>query len=232
MSAHREAVHSTLVSEIEQSPLFLREAAQRVLTPVPSVRQHEFDALRARLLNAVADVVEDLQEGPAAEILAAPSDREALIRALVAAPATTLDVDQAEVRTLIEQARLRGILARDRLLQTEGGVVSPGKAAELLHATRQTVNNRRKAGTLIGLKLGNKGHVYPVWQFQITPPGTLPQLEAVLKALDGRDAWTQVAFMLNQNSRLDGRRPLDLLREDNADPVIEAALAYGEQGGT
>jgi hypothetical protein len=108
--------------------------------------------------------------------------------------------------------------------------VSAAGAAELLNTTRQTVNNRRQKGTLVGLKVGKRGFVYPLWQF--AAGGTLGGLDDVLSELEALEPWTQMAFILNRNSRLGGRRPLDLLREGNIPPVVEAAAAYGRQGGS
>jgi hypothetical protein len=84
-------------------------------------------------------------------------------------------------------------------------------------------------GTLIGLSLGRKGYVYPVWQF--AEGGTLPGLQAVLAELSDVGPWMQAAFMLSADARLNGERPLDELRRGHVQQVIAAAHVYGEQGG-
>ena len=86
---------------------------------------------------------------------------------------------------------------------------------------------RRKRGSLLGLQLGRRGYRYPAWQF--TADGVLPGLKESLKALDNASAWVQLAFLLNDNAWLDGRRPLDALREGHVNAVVEAAHQYGEQ---
>jgi len=59
----------------------------------------------------------------------------------------------------------------------------------------------------------------------------LPGLQEVLEILnrDQRlDDWGKVLFFLHTSSRLDGRRPLDFLREKKLREVIMAAEAYAE----
>jgi hypothetical protein len=40
----------------------------------------------------------------------------------------------------------------------------------------------------------------------------------------------QLTFFLNANDRLNGSRPLDMLRSGKVEPVLEAAASYGEHG--
>jgi hypothetical protein len=75
------------------------------------------------------------------------------------------------------------------------------------------------------VEFGRKGFRYPAWQF------SLSNLEPVLAALRGRDGWEQLTFLLNPNTLLDDRTPLEVLREDKRgiDDVLRAASVYGEQ---
>jgi hypothetical protein len=186
--------------------------------------------LIARLLNALADLVTSLRDASLSEILVAPSDRETLVRTLEAVPADNRSKTELEAEQLLQEARLRGVLARDRLLQAEGGALPAEKAAGFLRSTRQTVNNRRQKGTLLGLRVGRRGYVYPAWQF--TEAGTLPGLESVLAELAERDPWTRLAFMLNPNSRLRGQTPLSELRRGHTEAVVQSARAYGRHGAS
>jgi hypothetical protein len=113
-------------------------------------------------------------------------------------------------------------------LAAEGGTISAPAVAELLGITRQAVDKRRRAGTLLGLPTGRRGYAYPVWQF--ADGGTLPGLTEVLAALAWAGPWTQVMFLLNHNVWLDERRPLDALRQGRRDAVVEAAHRYAEHG--
>jgi len=86
----------------------------------------------------------------------------------------------------------------------------------------------RGAGRLLALDTGRRGYLYPAWQFG--PRGVLPGIEAVLGAFDGVDAWTQAAWFLSGDARLDDDTPLEALRRGEAEAVRRAAAAYGEQG--
>jgi hypothetical protein len=125
-------------------------------------------------------------------------------------------------------ARLRGVLERERLLSEEGGTWTTEQVAKHLQLTRQTVNLRRKQGTLLGLDAGRHGFRYPAWQF--TRNGSIKGLEQALAALQHLDPWMQQAFMLGKNARLGDKRPLDLLRAHDIASVVSAASAFGEHG--
>ncbi|MBI3971349.1 MAG: hypothetical protein HY332_08665 [Chloroflexi bacterium] len=122
-------------------------------------------------------------------------------------------------------ARLRGLQARERLLQTEGGTLTAGQVAKLLGVTQQAVDKRRRAGRLLALNLGRRGSAYPAWQFG--PDGVLDGFEAVLAAL-AVSPWTQASWFLSGDVRLGGETPLAALRRGNVDAVQRAARASGE----
>jgi hypothetical protein len=124
-------------------------------------------------------------------------------------------------------ARLRGIEAKRKLLETEGDPLSSAQAAKLLKISRQGVDKRRRENKLLGLELGKKGYHYPSWQFD------LRGLEQVLTALGGRDPWEKLSFFLNPSAILGDHTPLTALRgkKDNLTDIVNAAVSYGEQGG-
>ena len=72
------------------------------------------------------------------------------------------------------------------------------------------------------------GYVYPA--FQIGKNGLLRGIRDVLDAFTVEDAWMRVNFMLTGDARLEGQRPIDLLRKGQTDEVVRAAAAYGEHG--
>ena len=108
-----------------------------------------------------------------------------------------------------------------------GAVLSIAALTAGTGVTRQAIDNRRKRGNLLAVQLGRRGYRYPAWQF--TPDGVLPGLSQTLRALGDQSAWIQLSFLLNENAWLNGRRPLDLLRQGEIAPVIDAAAQYGEQ---
>jgi hypothetical protein len=127
-------------------------------------------------------------------------------------------------------ARMRGLQRRQDLLQTEGSPLSAVEAAQILGISRQMVDIRRKQGKLIGIRARGRRYSYPCCQF--TEQGTvLPGLEKVLNALDDKDPWMQLSFLVSPNHWLEGARPLDLLRNGAVDEVLRAAYSSGKQGG-
>jgi biotin operon repressor len=177
-----------------------------------------------RALNAVAHLTEHSGEAFLQAVAAAPSDFSVLLRALEQSETT----EQLRKEDPLLTARLRGIEAKQQLLKAEGGILSVEEVAKLLSISRQAVDKRRRSGQLIAVSPGRRGYAYPAWQF--TENGTLPGLQTILQALRHHDEWMQIAFMLNANTRLKGRRPLDELRQGQVDAVVEAAKAYGAQG--
>ncbi|CAN5605873.1 hypothetical protein BH23CHL2_BH23CHL2_26380 [soil metagenome] len=120
-------------------------------------------------------------------------------------------------------ARIRGLRMREQLLAAGGGVCSAREFADALGITRQAIDKRRRSGTLIGVSLGKRGYMYPVWQIGLDGLGD------VLAELQEYDPWTQLAFVLSPNRWLDGQSPLDVLKSGEIARATEAAHLYGEQ---
>ena len=125
-------------------------------------------------------------------------------------------------------ARLRGIRMREELLRAEGGAVGAPEMAALLGITRQAVDKRRKAGKLLAVAAGARRWLYPSWQ--VADGGSLAGLEETLAALREWSPWARLGFLLGENPRLGGERPLDTLRRGEVDRVLRAARAFGDQG--
>lgn len=195
---------------------------------VARLREASRQPLRAvfltRALHALVDLSAMLPDREVSEVSQAPSDYAVLLRGLEMPEATeALRRDDP-----LAAARLRGLRAKERLMQAEGGTVSAEEAGRLLRLTRQAVNKRRRAGRLLAISGGRRGHAYPVWQFQ--DHGLLPGLPEVLADLSGHDPWMQLAFFLQENPYLEGAVPLARLREGDLTTVRRAAQAYGEHG--
>ncbi len=205
----------------QKAPRSTVEAAARVLRAGPEPMQAAFVA---RALNALAQLVEDLDDRALSDAAGATSDYAALLKAL----------EQPEVLAVLRQtdplasARLRGIEARARLLDAEGGTLAAEQVARHLSISRQAVDKRRRSRRLLALSTGRRGYLYPVWQFG--PDGVLAGFEEILRDLRAHDPWAQAAFFLNGSLFLDGTSPLAELRLENVEGVRRAALGYGEQG--
>lgn len=189
-------------------------------------------AFIARALDALTILVRSIDAESVSEAAAAMTPFETLVKALQApsAAAALLEprVREDDSEALLRKALLRGLLDRQAILRAEGGTVPTEEAARILGISPQAVTKRRKAGKLIGLTLGRRGYVYPLWQFD--RGGTIAGLQQVLAQLHEHDPWMQAIFMLNHDLYLDGARPLDELRHGNLDAVLRAARAYGEHG--
>jgi hypothetical protein len=58
----------------------------------------------------------------------------------------------------------------------------------------------------------------------------VPGLEAVKAALATQNAATLLNFLLHPDDRLNGRRPIDVLRAGDVDAVVNAAWAVATMG--
>jgi hypothetical protein len=195
---------------------------------VARLREASRHPLRAvfltRALNALVDLSALLPEREVGEVSQAPSDYAVLLRGLEMPEAT----EALQRYDPLAAARLRGLRAKERLLQAEGGTISAEEAGRRLHLTRQAVDKRRRAGRLLALSGGRRGYAYPLWQFQ--DHGLLPGLPEVFTDLSRHDAWMQLAFFLQENPYLDGAVPLVRLRQGDVAAVRRAAQGYGEHG--
>jgi hypothetical protein len=199
-------------------PEWLAELRVNVESKPPLIR-----ALLLRSLSAVQHFG-SLSEDAAVNASAAPTDLEVLIRAL-SAPELIADMSSLDP---LAPALIRGLQARIRLLNENGGALTAEQVGEILGITRQAVEKRRVAGHLLGVNTGRHGYRYPAWQF--TSSGVLPGLQDVLRGLTAHDPWMQTAFFLGKNPRLNDKTPLDTLAEGHVREVLQAAQAFGEHG--
>lgn len=181
-------------------------------------------ALATRLFRAIADVTHDVDEQSVADALSASSDSLAVLRVLEQ-PAV---VESLKASDPLGPARLRGVAARHQLIEAAGGALSSAQLADALGLTRQAVDKRRRAGKLLALSVGRRGYRYPA--FQVVNGELLKDLEQVLEGLSGHDAWAQLAFLVTAQSDLEGRTPVDCLKDGHREAVLRAATSLAEQG--
>lgn len=182
------------------------------------------EALRSRLERLVGCLVVELPEHEAGRAVSAPTDLEALEAALERATFVQASRDPA-----IAAAYARGHVARQRLLDSEGGMVSGEVLGKLLGISRQAVDKRRNRGQVLGLREGGDW-AYPAWQ--VAQGQTLPGFDDVLGELTGRGhgAWDAMLFFLETDTERDGETPLQALRGGAVERALCAARTYGEQG--
>jgi len=177
-----------------------------------------------RALRAVARLSEQMGEASLRDAVSASSDYGVLLTALESEPGLAALTPEDP----LAEARLRGIEARKRLLEAEGGTLSAQKAASLLNVSRQAAYKRYRAGRLLAVDCGRHGFAFPAWQF--VPGGVLPGLEDVLAALADFDPWMKLAFFLEANAATSGKTPLEALRRGKLKDALRAARLHGEQG--
>jgi hypothetical protein len=182
--------------------------------------------MRALIIRSIKAVMrfEKLSEDSAIDAASASSDLGVLVRVLSSGEILE---DLRSVEPLAP-AFLRGIEARNQLLNENGGTLTAEEVAGILGITRQAVEKRRSSGTLLGLTTAAHGYRYPSWQF--IQSGVVPGLEDVLRALALFDPWMQAAFFVSGNPRLENTSPLEALKAGRLTAVLEAAQAYGEHG--
>jgi len=139
----------------------------------------------------------------------------------------TLTAPQGDSDPLAPAFR-RGKTIKAALLQMEGGALAEMEFASRLGIPVGALTRKVEAGEVLAVESDGR-RLYPA--FQIVEGGLLPGLGPVLDALEFSDPWWQLNFLLTGDSRLGGRRPLDVLRGGDMEPVLRAARAYGEQGG-
>ena len=98
--------------------------------------------------------------------------------------------------------------------------------ADLLGTTRQTPHDRVKGGTL--LAVSDRGAWrFPPWQFDPEgPDGVIEGLGEVLRSLNASPL-ARASWFVRPNPYLEGRTPLEVLREGQIEAVRSAAEAVG-----
>jgi hypothetical protein len=136
----------------------------------------------------------------------------------------------AERRRILAAAKARGRRLRPKMAAEEGGTISTAAVAKVLGCAQEEVRCRYHSGQLLGFRFRRHGHLhFPVWQF--SAGRLLPGFDAVLVILNQGtrlDDWGRLLFFLANHGYLDGRRPLDLLREGKQQLVVRCAVGYVE----
>jgi nucleoid DNA-binding protein len=125
-------------------------------------------------------------------------------------------------------ALLRGKRIAEEDLKASGGSFDLQNVQNLLGISRQAIEKKVRDNALLAVPGPHGRRRYPVVQF--TSSGILPGLDDVLKNLPSTDGWFRLNFLVNEDDRLGGHRPIDLLKEGNVARVTMAAKAVGVQG--
>ena len=128
------------------------------------------------------------------------------------------------------RALLRGIEIAQEDLRNTGGAYSLDEVQTLMRGvSRQRIERRVREGSLLAVPGPSNRRRYPTVQFN--PDGTIVEgLKQVCEALPTKNPWSVLNFLVAPEDRLDGRKPIDLLRAGKVEIVIQAARRMGQQG--
>jgi hypothetical protein len=129
----------------------------------------------------------------------------------------------------LASALLRGAHVKEELIQASGGAASAEEVAQLLGITRQAVDKRRRAGTLLAVESPSGDWRYPRAQFQ-QDGKPIAHLERVLRAFTVADPWMQLDALTAIDPALGNRSAFDALKAGEVDTVIRIVQAFGEHG--
>lgn len=181
--------------------------------------------LFSRRMHEVVDhLARSVDEATIAEVLGMADGFSGLGVAMQRAATT----EAARIGDPLAAARVRGIAARERLIDRAGGLLRVGEAADRLGVTPQAVSGRRARGTILAVPLPNGEWVYPACQFG--EHGLIPGIAEFVRAFPDVDPWTRLAVLLAPVGRHGGKSALDLLREGREAEARSIAATYGEQG--
>jgi nucleoid DNA-binding protein len=125
-------------------------------------------------------------------------------------------------------ALLRGKKISEDDLKDSGGSYTLQDVETLLGISRQAIDKKVQDDALLAVPGPHGRRRYPTVQF--TKDGTVPGLRNVLKSLPSTNGWFRLNFLVTPDSHLAGRRPIDVLKEGDVEPVLTAAKAVGVQG--
>ena len=134
-----------------------------------------------------------------------------------------------------QMALERGRRYRDEARAQVGPLLTPSETAQRLGISTVTVNKWRRQGKLLGLRFDDHQYLYPTFQFAESPilgeRGVLRHFDDILAALGERTEWEKALFFLDTSPRLNGKAPIEVLRQKPALPVLEHLRTLAHHAG-
>lgn len=183
------------------------------------------EAFRRRSFEAIVRIAAHADLKILAEALAAATDVGSLARVLG---------DPAAVgASIVELDPLAPLVARNaqhrfETLAAAGGALSSTQVAQWLAVSRQAVEKRRRAHTLLAVRAGSDWR-YPRCQFDEAEGDVIAGLPKLLGAFAETGPWIALDFLLSPDEALGGETPLQALRREGFSPALER-LARIERG--
>ncbi len=127
-------------------------------------------------------------------------------------------------------AVLEGVRIAQEDLRRSGGAYDLDQVRTLLRGiSRQAIDKRVQEGSLLAIPGPSNHRSFPTLQFNAD--GTVVEgLKSVREALPTGNPWTVLNFLAEPDDRLNGRKPIDLLKEGKIELVVEAARRMAQQG--
>jgi hypothetical protein len=128
------------------------------------------------------------------------------------------------------RALLRGVRLAQEDLKRAGGAYELDEVRTLLNGvTRQAVEKRVHDGSLLAVPGPSNRRRFPTVQFG-DDGAPVEGLAEVRRALPTRNPWAVLNFLINPDSRLGQRRPIDALKDGDVASVVQSARRMGEHG--
>jgi hypothetical protein len=186
------------------------------------------DSLQAVFLRRATSALERIAATASPKILSdalsAPTDAGSLARLLSQSDVIGSAVIELDPLVL---ALARNVEHRKLLIKRAGGTLSAEEAGRLLGISRQAVDKRRRAGSLLAVREASDWR-YPACQFDETD--VVAGIAEVVRAYTSSGPWMALDFLLAADSVLGGRTPLEALRAGDREPVLRILRSEAMDG--
>ncbi|EJC63768.1 hypothetical protein Rleg5DRAFT_0464 [Rhizobium leguminosarum bv. viciae WSM1455] len=183
----------------------------------PVTAQEEPNSIRTAFLRRATSALERISANvPAkdlADALSAPTDAGSLAQLL-----SRSDMVGAAINDLdpLVPALARNVEHRQNLIERAGGTMSAEDAGRILGISRQAVDKRRRAGTLLAVREGSDWR-YPLCQ--LDQGEVIAGISDVVRGFAAAGPWIALDFLLAPDTALGGRTPLQALRDGDREAV-------------
>jgi hypothetical protein len=178
----------------------------------------EPDSVQAAFLRRAVSALERISGNVPArlltEALAAPTDVGSLAQLLSRSEAVGSAVTDLDP---LASSLARNVEHRQTLLTLAGGALSADEAGRILGITRQAVDKRRRAGSLLAVREGGDWR-YPACQFENGE--VVAGIPDVVRSFGPERPWVALDFLLAPDTVLSGRSPLETLQAGDRDEVM------------
>jgi len=143
------------------------------------------------------------------------------------APVIEKDAFKPDARSV---AVLQGVRIAQEDLREAGGAYDLEQVRTLMHGvSRQAIDKRVSEGTLLTVPGPSNRRSYPTLQFN-ADGSVVEGLKLVREALPTSNPWMILNFFARPDDRLNGHKPIDVLKAGDIGLVVEAAHRLGQQG--